>query len=128
VGDHGCEYMTRGTVVVLGRTGLNFAAGMSGGLAFVYDKLDTLPKRYNSQMVTLERLTNDDEAESLRKLISDHASSTGSPHAQRILEQWRESVKLFWKVVPNAPTPDAPKPVYRYEPVQVFAEHEAALG
>ncbi len=127
VGDHGCEYMTRGTVVILGRTGLNFAAGMSGGLAFVFDERNVLPQRFNNQMVTLERLSNDDESESLRMLISDHAESTGSPHAKRILEQWTDSVKQFWKVVPNAPTPDAPKPFYRYEPVQVFAEHPSVL-
>ncbi|HLP26909.1 MAG TPA: glutamate synthase subunit alpha, partial [Acidobacteriota bacterium] len=127
VGDHGCEYMTRGTVVVLGRTGLNFAAGMSGGLAFVFDERNVLPQRVNTQMVTLERLSNADEMESLRKLVADHAEATGSPHAKRIVEQWADSVKQFWKVVPNPPTPDAPKQFYRYEPVQVFAEHPSVL-
>ncbi|MDP2137961.1 MAG: glutamate synthase large subunit, partial [Candidatus Didemnitutus sp.] len=115
VGDHGCEYMTRGTIVVLGRTGLNFAAGMSGGLAFVYDDLNTLPQRYNSQMVTLERLEEVAEIESLRQLVAAHAQATSSPHAQQILAQWSDRVKMFWKVVPNSPQADAPKPFYRYQ-------------
>jgi glutamate synthase (ferredoxin) len=117
VGDHGCEYMTRGTVVVLGRTGLNFAAGMSGGLAFVYDERNVLPQRYNSQMVALERLENADETESLRKLIAAHAEATTSPHAKRILAAWTESARKFWKVVPHPPSPDAPKEFYRYEEI-----------
>ncbi len=114
VGDHGCEYMTRGTVVVLGRTGLNFGAGMSGGLAFVFDERDVLPQRTNNQMIALERLENAAEIESLRQLIAAHAEATGSPHAQRILAQWSESVKKFWKVVPHPPTPDAPKAYYQF--------------
>ena len=122
VGDHGCEYMTRGTVVILGRTGLNFGAGMSGGLAFVYDALNTLPQRHNNQMISLERLENAAEIESLRQLITAHADATTSPHAKRILANWSESVGKFWKVVPHPPTPETPKSYFRYEPVQVFSE------
>ncbi|MFI5335969.1 MAG: glutamate synthase large subunit [Opitutales bacterium] len=119
VGDHGCEYMTRGTVVVLGRTGLNFGAGMSGGLAFVCDERNVLPQRYNPAMVTLERLEHPDEIESLRALVTAHAEATGSPHAQRLLADWTGTVDKFWKVAPNAPTPDAPKPYFRFQDVRL---------
>ncbi len=100
VGDHGCEYMTRGTVVVLGRTGLNFGAGMSGGLAYVYDERDVLPQRYNPSMVVLERLGVASEIESLRRLVAAHAEATGSPHAGRLLADWPAAVPKFWKVAP----------------------------
>ncbi|MDP1581484.1 MAG: glutamate synthase large subunit [Candidatus Didemnitutus sp.] len=117
VGDHGCEYMTRGAVVVLGPTGLNFAAGMSGGLAFVFDEHNTLPTSYNPQMVELERLENAAETEALRQLIAAHAAATGSPHAQRILANWTTSLAKFWKVAPQATTPDAPKTFFTYEEI-----------
>ena len=118
VGDHGCEYMTRGTVVVLGRVGLNFGAGMSGGLAFLHDERDVVPQRYNPAMVSLERLENLDESESLRQLVAAHAEATGSPHAKRLLADWPKTLAKFWKVLPHAPTPDAPKPFYKYQSVQ----------
>ncbi|MBA4137921.1 MAG: glutamate synthase subunit alpha, partial [Opitutus sp.] len=117
VGDHGCEYMTRGTIVILGRTGLNFAAGMSGGLAFVFDERGVLPNRFNPQMVSLERFENADESESLRQLITAHAEATDSPHAQRVLAAWSESLKKFWKVVPHPPTADAPKAFYQFQEI-----------
>jgi glutamate synthase (NADPH/NADH) large chain/glutamate synthase (ferredoxin) len=119
VGDHGCEYMTRGTVVVLGRTGLNFGAGMSGGLAFVYDDRNVLPQRYNPAMVGIERLEHADEIEALRQLITAHADETGSPYAKRLLADWKGTVAKFWKIAPHAPTPDAPKPYFRFTPVQM---------
>ncbi|MBA3850724.1 MAG: hypothetical protein C0502_12140, partial [Opitutus sp.] len=100
-----------------GRTGLNFAAGMSGGLAFVFDERGVLPQRLNGQMVSHERLADADEIESLRRLIAAHADATTSPHAQRLLAAWSESVKKFWKVVPNPPSPETPKAFFRYEPI-----------
>jgi len=119
VGDHGCEYMTRGTVVILGRTGRNFGAGMSGGLAFVYDERNGFAGRINPQMIGLERLNSEDEVASLRRLIAVHAHLTGSPHAQAILDSWETAVAKFWKVVPHAPTAEAPKPVYTFDASQL---------
>ncbi len=99
-GDHGCEYMTRGTVVVLGPTGRNFAAGMSGGVAYVLDEEGAFPGRVNPEMVELARLRKSCDVAELRRLISRHHERTGSEHARRILDCWEELRSLFWKVVP----------------------------
>jgi glutamate synthase domain-containing protein 3 len=100
-GDHGCEYMTEGLVVILGPTGRNFAAGMSAGVAYVLDEAGTFPERYNRDMVTLERLSDlGDEAE-LHGLIALHAERTDSARASDILRRWDELRGLFWKVVPH---------------------------
>jgi glutamate synthase (NADPH/NADH) large chain/glutamate synthase (ferredoxin) len=107
--------MTGGLVVVLGPTGRNFGAGMSGGLAFVYDEDNTFEGRINSAMIGLERLSDEEETASLAQLISVHATLTGSPHAQELLKHWDETVKKLWKVVPHPPTPDTPKALYRFE-------------
>src|SRR5207247_684290 len=80
-GDHGCEYMTGGVVVVLGDTGRNFAAGMSGGVAFVHDPGGRLPDHLNADMVALERLDDPDDIKLLRDLLAGHADATGSPVA-----------------------------------------------
>ena len=101
VGDHGCEYMTGGAVVVLGNTGTNFGAGMSGGLSFVHDPDERLQTRYNPDMVSLARLDRNEEIDALRKLVELHASLTESPKARRILAEWEKSVASFWKVVPH---------------------------
>jgi len=101
IGDHGCEYMTGGTVVVLGNVGMNFGAGMSGGLAFIYDPDSEFEKRYNPDMVSPARLDKDSEIEALKKLIELHTSLTGSPHGKMILKKWKTSVSSFWKVVPH---------------------------
>ena len=114
VGDHGCEYMTVGTVVILGPTGSNFGAGMSGGLAFVYDPKGTFEGCINPAMIGLERLSLPEEIDSLKKLVTEHFQKTASPHAQALVENWETAVAKFWKVVPFAPTADAPKPVYTY--------------
>jgi glutamate synthase (NADPH/NADH) large chain/glutamate synthase (ferredoxin) len=103
VGDHGCEYMTRGTVVVLGATGLNFGAGMSGGLAYVYDETGALPARLNPELIALERPTDAAEIESLRALVARHAALTDSPRAKSLLEDWAAAVPRFWKAVPHPP-------------------------
>jgi glutamate synthase (NADPH/NADH) large chain len=97
VGDHGCEYMTGGTVVVLGGTGRNFAAGMSGGLAFVW-RLDLA--RVNRELVDLEPVAADDKR-ALRDLVERHLTETGSPVAQRLLEDWAAAVEEFTAVIPR---------------------------
>jgi glutamate synthase (NADPH/NADH) large chain len=102
VGDHGCEYMTRGLVVVLGRTGKNFAAGMSGGLAFVLDETgEFAATRCNLAGVDLEPVTDQKDIQGLRTLISRHAEVTGSPRAEWILENWGDMLPKFLKVFPH---------------------------
>lgn len=126
-GDHGCEYMTGGTVAVLGKTGRNFAAGMSGGIAYVYDEDGHFAKRCNTSMVTLEKLRTAQEQEAqvdkaiwhrvkgvdgvdrepqtdeaiLKKLLEDHHRWTGSQRARDILDHWAEARTKFIKVFPN---------------------------
>jgi glutamate synthase (ferredoxin) len=100
VGDHGCEYMTQGVVVVLGSTGRNFGAGMSHGSAYVLDEDGSFPHKYNPELVTIQRVTEADDEAFLRSLIEEHAAATGSPRAQAILEGWARYLPSFWKVVP----------------------------
>jgi glutamate synthase (NADPH/NADH) large chain len=100
VGDHGCEYMTGGRVVVLGPTGRNFAAGMSGGIAYVYDPHGRFPALVNYQMVELEPLTDDDR-EWLRATVERHRELTGSDVADALLSQWESEVDAFRKVMPQ---------------------------
>ena len=101
VGDHGCEYMTGGRVVVLGPTGRNFAAGMSGGVAYVLDETGQFPGRCNQQLVALETLEDADETEQVWKMIQRHQSFTGSALAARILARWKSLVPKFVKVMPK---------------------------
>ncbi len=101
VGDHGCEYMTGGRVVILGTTGRNFAAGMSGGVAYVLDEKGQFPARCNLQMVALEKLTDADEIEALWKMIQRHQAYTQSELAGRILADWQGMVPKFVKVMPK---------------------------
>ena len=101
IGDHGCEYMTGGTVVVLGKTGRNFAAGMSGGIAYVYDPNKTFDAtKCNMEMVAFETLELDDISK-LRRLIKNHSLFTNSPLAKRILEDWENQQNNFVKVMPT---------------------------
>jgi glutamate synthase (NADPH) large chain len=100
VGDHGCEYMTGGKVVILGRTGRNFAAGMSGGIAFVYDPEHELPDNLNSEMVELEAL-DDDDLDWLHGMIQAHVDATDSAVGQRILNDWTGEQRRFVKVMPR---------------------------
>ncbi len=100
VGDHGCEYMTGGAVVVLGRTGHNFGAGMTGGVAYVYDRYEQLPGRTNTQLVCLRRIERAEERAELATLLQHHFDRTGSPRARAILDDWEEQLKLFWRVAP----------------------------
>jgi len=102
VGDHGCEYMTRGLVVVLGRTGRNFAAGMTGGLAFVLDETGEFAcSRCNRTSVDLEPLADPADIESVRALIQRHLVLTGSPRAGWVLENWADVLPMFVKVFPH---------------------------
>jgi glutamate synthase domain-containing protein 3 len=102
VGDHGCEYMTNGTVVVLGKTGRNFAAGMSGGIAYVYDnRSDFSARRCNKASVDLEPLVLDADVARVRGLLERHRDLTGSPRAAWILEHWAEAQSQFIKVFPH---------------------------
>ena len=100
VGDHGCEYMTGGRVVVIGRTGRNFAAGMSGGVAWVLDVDGRFATRCNPGMVDLEGLGDDDEP-LVRDLLARHADLTGSPVARRLLDDWAATREQFVKVMPR---------------------------
>jgi glutamate synthase domain-containing protein 2/glutamate synthase domain-containing protein 1/glutamate synthase domain-containing protein 3 len=102
VGDHGCEYMTKGLVVVLGKAGRNFAAGMSGGIAYVLDeKGDFAEKRCNLAAVDLEAVRENADVELLQKLIAKHFEYTGSPRAKWILENWDAMLPKFLKVFPH---------------------------
>ena len=101
VGDHGCEYMTGGRVVVLGETGRNFAAGMSGGIAYIWDRNSNFAQRCNMGMVELEKLEVDEEIEELRTLIENHLKYTGSDVAKAALDNWDETVNQFVKVMPT---------------------------
>ncbi len=101
IGDHGCEYMTGGIVVVLGETGRNFAAGMSGGVAFVLDEKDEFERLYNPEMVGLEAVESDEDVATLRGLVERHLEWTGSEKAKRLLDNWEDSLDKFIKVMPD---------------------------
>ena len=101
VGDHGCEYMTGGRAVILGPTGRNFAAGMSGGIAYVYDADQTFVSRCNLDMVDLEPLTDQEEIQEIRNMIRRHFEYTESAVAERMLENWNQEFPKFVKVFPK---------------------------
>jgi glutamate synthase domain-containing protein 3 len=102
VGDHGCEYMTNGTVIVLGSTGRNFAAGMSGGIAYVYDDQgDFSTRRCNKASVDLEPLASDEDIAQVKSLLERHRDLTGSPRAAWILEHWADAQPRFIKIFPH---------------------------
>ena len=100
-GDHGCEYMTGGRVVILGATGKNFAAGMSGGIAYVLDENHELYLRLNKQMVDMEAVTERHDGEELRTLIEHHVRETGSPLGKRVLDYFQEYLPKFKKIIPR---------------------------
>ena len=101
VGDHGCEYMTGGRVVIIGRTGRNFGAGMSGGMAFVLDEQGDFPIRCNQDMVTLEAMTDDSDLELVHALLEKHLNYTQSDVAERVLRDWDNMAQKFVKVMPT---------------------------
>ncbi len=100
VGDHGCEYMTGGRAVILGATGRNFAAGMSGGIAYVYDPRDEFLARCNLGLVELERVTDETDIAELKEMIQQHSKATGSAVAQSVLDAWDALLPHFHKVIP----------------------------
>jgi glutamate synthase (NADPH) large chain len=100
LGDHGCEYMTGGTIVVLGKTGCNFAAGMSGGIAYVLDEMQLFDTLCNLDMVELESIWHDEDKKLLKELIEKHYEWTQSKQAQRVLNSWSDMLGRFVKVVP----------------------------
>ena len=101
VGEHGCEYMTGGCAVILGHTGKNFAAGMSGGVAYVLDEKSNLYKKVNKSMVSIEKLTNKYDVQELKKMIRDHVTYTNSVKGKEILEHFDEYLPKFKKIIPN---------------------------
>jgi glutamate synthase (ferredoxin) len=101
IGDHGCEYMTGGVAVILGEVGRNFGAGMSGGIAYVYDKNKTFEKKCNKEALNLLSVEEGQDIEQLRELIESHYNFTMSPLAQRILENWEDCLPDFVKVFPE---------------------------
>ena len=119
VGDHGCEYMTGGRVVVLGSTGRNFAAGMSGGVAYIWDPHQQFEPNCNPELVELEPLNDREDIDELKRLIDQHAIYTGSTVARQILDQWRSNVRHFVKVMPTD---------YKRVLEQIAAESEMATA
>ena len=100
-GEHCCEYMTGGCVVVLGETGRNFGAGMTGGQAFVYDVNETFERRYNKELINISRLQGDAYEKYLKSLIVEHWEKTGSPLAQMLLNDWEAQRLFFWHIMPK---------------------------
>ncbi len=105
LGDHGCEYMTGGVVVTLGKIGRNFGAGMTGGAAYLYEREPAqwrVEERVNGQLVALSRVSGAAQEQELRQLLERHWQRTGSPRAEAILADWEQQVRLFWRVAPRA--------------------------
>ena len=100
-GEHCCEYMTGGCVVVLGETGRNFGAGMTGGHAYVYDLNETFERRTNSELIALSRLRGDEYEHYLKALIVEHLDKSGSPMARLLLDNWETQRDFFWHVMPK---------------------------
>ncbi len=107
LGDHGCEYMTNGMVVVLGETGRNFGAGMSSGVAYVLDEQEIFPLRCNTELVDLLRIEDGGELEALRVVVGWHARKTRSKRALAILDNWDQMSHLFWRVLPKGTSTSA---------------------
>jgi glutamate synthase (NADPH/NADH) large chain len=100
-GSNGCEYMTGGTVVVLGDVGDNFGAGFTGGMAFVLDEHDTFEKRVNPEALIWTRVTEPKWADTLKRLVERHVEETDSPFAAMLLHKWEEVLPRFWQIVPT---------------------------
>jgi glutamate synthase (ferredoxin) len=108
-GDHCCEYMTGGVIVVLGKVGRNVGAGMTGGLAYFLDEDGSFPSKVNPEIIKIQRVTSPVGERQLKDLIEAHADRTGSAKAKRILANWAEYLPLFWQAVPpsEANSPEA---------------------
>jgi glutamate synthase (ferredoxin) len=129
VGDHGCEYMTGGVAVILGPTGRNFAAGMSGGIAFVLDEHGDFPRLVNMEMVDLEKLIDAEDKQTVHDLIRKHVEYTDSPRGRYVLDNWPRLISKFVKVMPQdykralaEIKKQASVEAHRGEPVGVLAE------
>ena len=118
VGDHGCEYMTNGLAVILGKTGKNFGAGMSGGTAYIYDIDGKFQSRLNPEMVVARRVRRSQDKEELKALIEAHAEKTGSPRAQEILSRWDDMLPKLIRVIAKE----------KYDLEKAEEEHEAAVA
>ena len=101
VGSNGCEYMTGGTAVILGAVGVNFAAGMTGGMAFVYDPDDVFTLKVNPETVSWQRIDHPHWEAVLKALVEEHVAETKSPLGARLLNDWNREVERFWQVVPE---------------------------
>jgi len=101
VGDHGCEYMTGGCVAILGTTGVNFGAGMSGGIAYIYDEDGSFDNNCNLEMLDLELVDDPGDELVLRTMVEEHVAHTGSPKGRRLLDDWAASLPRFVKVFPT---------------------------
>jgi len=101
LGDHGCEYMTGGRVVVLGKIGKNFAAGMSGGIAYILDETSDLYKNVNKEMVSIKKVTNKYDVLELKEMIGNHVSYTNSKKGNEILENFADYLPKFKKIIPH---------------------------
>ena len=101
VGDHGCEYMTGGRVAILGKTGKNFAAGMSGGVAYVLDMDSDLYTKVNKQMVNIEKVTSKFDVSELKGMIEEHVAATNSETGKEILDLFKEYLPKFKKIIPR---------------------------
>ncbi len=110
-GANGCEYMTGGTAVILGPVGDNFGAGMTGGMAFIYDATDEFPRRVNAETVVWQRVAAPHWAGLLKALIEEHVSETQSRFAEQILVDWEREVRRFWQVVPKEMLQRLPQPL-----------------
>ncbi|HEX8993916.1 MAG TPA: glutamate synthase-related protein, partial [Candidatus Paceibacterota bacterium] len=99
-GDHGCEYMTGGRTIIIGEVGRNFAAGMSGGIAYVYDPNAKMKSLTNTEMVTVEPLADDEERQYIRSMIEEHRTRTGSSVAEKLLSDWNKTVGAFVRIMP----------------------------
>ncbi|SCX98177.1 glutamate synthase (NADH) large subunit [Nonlabens sp. Hel1_33_55] len=101
IGDHGCEYMTGGVAVVLGEVGRNFGAGMSGGIAYIYDGTKSFERKVNAEGLNIDPVTDEADINQLRDLIEQHYNATFSPLAQRLLENWKQELPKFLKILPE---------------------------
>ena len=101
VGDHGCEYMTGGRVAILGPTGRNFAAGMSGGIAYIWDPKDQFSIQCNMEMVELETMQDSEDIAELERMVTNQRDLTGSTVAAALLEDWQNALTQFVKVMPS---------------------------
>ena len=110
-GDNGCEYMTGGTAVILGQVGNNFAAGMTGGMAFVYDKEGLLPLRINLEEVIYQHQMTPYWESILKSMIEDHYNKTQSLYAKTLLNSWEKEKLCFWQIIPKEMINKFEKPV-----------------